>query len=237
MQTLLLRALLLAFIAVTLAAAHSWNTGVLLHLKPEAEFDWKQLEAQQNARQGGDATKEPLPPTGEGSEPAAGADPAPVATPVETPAGQAEPAQTAGTPEQPQQAEPQQQAPPAADGNYITVERARQLFDAQFVGNRQVVFIDARARDIFEKGHVEGAMSLPAGELGPMLPAKVRNYLTGALVVIYCQGAECSDSHDVAKRLQAANIDIKPIFIFRDGYPAWVAAGHPTMAGPEVGWE
>jgi rhodanese-related sulfurtransferase len=231
MQKLLFRALVLAFVAGGFAVAHSWNTGVLLHLKPQEEFDWAAFDAQRAADEAAKANAAAQqPPGGAGGSGAdRQPDPAPVVVTPEPvrPQQQVEPSPGAG-----------QAAQAAADsGNYVTVERARQLFDVQYLGSRQVVFIDARARDVFQKGHVENAMSLPAGELGPILPSKVRNYLTGAAVVIYCQGAECTDSHDVAKRLQAANIDISPIFIFKDGYPAWVTAGHPTMTGPEVGWE
>jgi rhodanese-related sulfurtransferase len=226
MQTLLLRALLLAFVAAALAVAHSWNTGVLLHLKPQ-EVDWKEVEAQLAAQKGGQAAQQ-----------SPGSAEQPAEQPVEQPRGADEPLAVA-PPANPAAGQTEPRPTPASGdgGNYVTVERARQLFDAQFLGHRQIVFIDARARDIFQQGHIEGAMSLPAGELGAILPAKVRNYLSGAVVVIYCQGADCHDSHDVAKRLQAANIDISPIFIFNDGYPAWTAAGHPTMAGPEVGFD
>lgn len=232
MQTLLFRMFILAFLALAIGAAHSWNTGVLVRLKKQEPVDWSavtpRLAPEQTDRKPPDAepTREPV--RGTASQPDPGSD---AARPPE-------PSGTQTTPAPP----PAQPPQPAAQGegddsHYVTVEQAYRLFNA-YIGPRQVIFIDARARSEFEKGHIEGAMSLPAGEFGGAgIPAKARNYLPGNAVVIYCQGAECHDSHDVAKRLQAANLDISPILIFKDGYPAWTAAGHPTMTGPDILWQ
>jgi rhodanese-related sulfurtransferase len=209
MNTLLLRTLILLSVAVAAAVAHSWNTTVVLNLEPQDEVDWEEVDRQLAAK-----TAEPGQPAEE---------------------------QTAGAPEKPAETPeppPKRVGADAAPGDpYITVERARQLYDLQYLGHRQVIFLDARARAQYESGHIAGAISLPAGDFGAMIPAKATTWLPGTAIVIYCQGEECSDSHDVARRLQGANLDISPILILKAGYPAWAEAGHPISAGPDVGWD
>jgi rhodanese-related sulfurtransferase len=48
-------------------------------------------------------------------------------------------------------------------------------------------------------------------------------------IVIYCSGGDCRDSHLLASRLMLEGYG--HLLIFRDGFPAWVAQGHPTEKG------
>jgi rhodanese-related sulfurtransferase len=219
MQTLFLRTFILLFIALAVGAAHSWNTGLTLHLQDQDEFDWASL----------DASGEPEPSPGGLGEDAAAPDASPAVPVTESPE----------RPRQTTEAQAEGSRAEASPGDpYVSVERARRLFDLEFLADgSQVIFIDARARSEFEKGHIERAMSLPAGDFGGRIPAKARDWLPGSTIVIYCQGEECTDSHDVARRLQTANIGIVRIFIFKAGYPAWVEAGHPTATGPDLQWD
>lgn len=217
MQTLLLRAFVLVFLAMGIATACSWNTGIQLHLQPtDREALQRDLEKARAERAALAAANQTVPVI-ENSEASPGTD---LAT---------------GDPVGPKPETPEEK--PAEASPYVTTEEAHELFEFQFVGPSQVIFLDARARNEFEKGHIPGAMSLPAGDFGAAVPRKARDYLPGNIVVIYCQGADCHDSHDVAKRLQQANMQVAQILIFKDGYPAWVAAGHPTNTGPDNLWQ
>lgn len=224
MQTLVLRTFIMIFVALGLAAALSWNTGVQLRVQPQgtsAEFEARIEQARKERLQQQNVVIDPAQPAGETQR-----------TPEEAPAAPDNAVEsTVG-------GEPAGEAPgTSGEDNYVTVERAHELFELEFVGPSQVIFIDARARAEFEKGHIRGAMSLPAGEFGPRTPQKAQDYLPGSIVVIYCQGADCHDSHDVAIRLQQAKLPIERILIFKAGFPAWVEAGHPVSTGPDVVWQ
>lgn len=128
--------------------------------------------------------------------------------------------------------------PPASAeaGQFIDVKRAKELFDrGQAQGD--VVFIDARKQDEFLAGHVAGAMHLPPSMFGGIIPKKVKDYLPGRTVVIYCVGAECDDSINVGKRIQLSlKDDAGPIYVMKEGFEPWKKAGNPVETGPEVGW-
>ncbi len=96
-----------------------------------------------------------------------------------------------------------------------------------------VVFLDARRRSQYERGHIPGAWSLPRNDeqaLAAVLPA-VRN---AAVVVIYCHGGNCEDSIFTAEDLvYRQGIDPVVVWIDEGGWEAWVKAGGPQKKGDE----
>lgn len=97
----------------------------------------------------------------------------------------------------------------------------------------RVPFLDARRGSEFAEGHVAGAWSVPVWEadLDDRLLAfkAARRPAAGDPIVIYCSGGDCRDSHLLADKLAAEGYT--HLLIFQDGYPAWVAAGHPVERG------
>ncbi|HEX2839297.1 MAG TPA: rhodanese-like domain-containing protein [Phycisphaerales bacterium] len=143
--------------------------------------------------------------------------PGPETTPATTPGGSG-----AGTPEQaPVSATP---AEDVITGPDITIPQAFRLFSAN------VAFIDARRRDEFEAGHVQNAFWMPADTLTGGKRSEAMDFLVpDQPVVIYCGGGECDASKNVAALLQQGGFT--QCLIMTDGYPGWVAAGHPTATG------
>jgi len=126
--------------------------------------------------------------------------------------------------------------PDAKADRHISLERAKKLFDDQALDGRSVFFVDAREYWHYTDQHVTGAMHIDKKYFDGAAPKKVLDYLPGNAVVVYCMGADCSDSEAVATRLEALNLNIGPIFIMKDGLPGWVSAGYPTAKGGEVGF-
>jgi rhodanese-related sulfurtransferase len=98
----------------------------------------------------------------------------------------------------------------------------------------QVDFVDARAAEIYEAGHIAGAYSVPYTEAANRV---ARLYADGFLdpsrrVVVYCIGGTCDESNYVVRALMQAGFEM--IHIDDDGYPAWLAAGHPTAEGADM---
>lgn len=101
-----------------------------------------------------------------------------------------------------------------------TVDRARRLYD-----RGEYIFVDARARDDYEQGHIKGAVSLPLGQFEEEIAAFLASYPPKTSIVTYCSGRTCEDSHQLAEYLMAAGYDNIGVFI--DGFPGWEAEGHP----------
>lgn len=100
----------------------------------------------------------------------------------------------------------------------IDVVEARQLYD------RGVKFIDTRPEVDWNRGHVAGAVLL---ELEEMFTEEALSNLIDRTeaAVIYCHGSRCLRSSKGTEK--AVKWGFEKIYYFRDGFPAWKAAGHP----------
>lgn len=204
-------AMMLVFAGVVIGAVHSYCAPI--QLKPANN-------------------PEPAPgATGTGAEPEpAGA--GPIATDIKPADGVSGGTPTGSPNVDPPQAEPTESDPPPAAPNYfITLERAKELFD-KGQADGTVFFVDARPMADYQKGHVTGATYLPPG-FGGIYAKKAKEYFPGQTVVVYCHGATCTDSEEVMIGLQNLKTGIGPIYILKDGFDAWRARGWPVDNGPD----
>jgi rhodanese-related sulfurtransferase len=94
-----------------------------------------------------------------------------------------------------------------------------------------IMFLDARRKDEFEAGHVDGALLLSTEHFGRgTIPATIGVLDKTQPVVIYCGGGACDASKNLVIMLQ--NFGFTRFHIMTDGFPAWQAAGHPVATGP-----
>jgi rhodanese-related sulfurtransferase len=115
--------------------------------------------------------------------------------------------------------------PPAAAENAplpapAPLQQVKELFDA-----RQALFVDARNADTFRKEHIPGAVPLPAEELDKRLPEFRKAHPPGRTVIVYCNGAGCPDSMEVARALMRERYT--DVLVFEGGMPEWREAGYP----------
>jgi 3-mercaptopyruvate sulfurtransferase SseA len=98
------------------------------------------------------------------------------------------------------------------------------------VGNPKVAFVDCRARERFEAGHVSGSLHLEPR--GSELPRPLLEGLASASTVIaYCDadGGQCQRSLEMASMLRAAGLpDVR---VLEGGLPAWLNHGYPAESG------
>jgi rhodanese-related sulfurtransferase len=180
-------------------------------------------------------------PAGNQAEPPAPATEAPDTT-AKQPDAPAPAGQTPGPTAQAPAAQPPAPAPanpPAAAESdmFISIARAKELYDQKARGQWDGIFIDARPYQDYTAGHIPGSMHIDKKYFDGAVPKKVRDYLPGMPVVIYCHGENCTDSEAVAARLIALKRSIGPIYIIKEGYPGWTKAGYPVDSGGEVGFE
>jgi rhodanese-related sulfurtransferase len=91
------------------------------------------------------------------------------------------------------------------------------------LGRGDVVLIDVRPRQEFDAGHIEGAQSIPIGELEQHLA----ELPSDREVIAYCRGPFCAYAHDAVRRLEESGRKAKRLDI---GWPEWRLAGPPSKA-------
>ncbi len=107
---------------------------------------------------------------------------------------------------------------------WITQEQARQQFDA-----KSVIFVDARPQDVFQAGHVAGALSAPIDH-GTVENAMLALLKQGTMVIAYCDTDQsCARSSRLAALLSTSGLhDVR---VLEGGMPAWLSHGYPAEAG------
>jgi len=106
----------------------------------------------------------------------------------------------------------------------VSLEEARSAWSKE-----TALFVDARPHDLYMDGHIPGAVNLPAYEFDDQLATVADSLEQASMIVVYCDGWECSDSIDVAERL--IEYGFQEVRVFERGWRAWHTSGAPIMEG------
>jgi rhodanese-related sulfurtransferase len=99
-------------------------------------------------------------------------------------------------------------------------------------GRGDVPFLDARRTSVYREGHISGARPFSVWEAD--IDDKVKAFFAeghdpSAVIVVYCSGGDCEDSHTLAQKLYMAGFD--DVLVYRDGFPDWEKRGLPVTKG------
>jgi len=103
----------------------------------------------------------------------------------------------------------------------ISMQEVRTLSDGG-----KALFVDARREFFYLKEHITGAQALPLAQYDERIAAFRQQVPPDRLLIVYCSGYGCEDSHQLALKLQA--IGYKRLRVYAGGLPEWKEAGLPT---------
>ncbi|HEY2139137.1 MAG TPA: rhodanese-like domain-containing protein, partial [Chthoniobacterales bacterium] len=87
-----------------------------------------------------------------------------------------------------------------------------------------VIWVDARPTDDFDRGHIPGAVLLNEDHWGEGLSQFLtNNWSPEKKIVVYCSAASCNLAEDVARRLREEAKLPNEIRILKGGWEAWLA--------------
>ncbi|MCP5523350.1 MAG: hypothetical protein H7A46_17580 [Verrucomicrobiales bacterium] len=116
----------------------------------------------------------------------------------------------------------------------IDPAEARALFEDPRREADLVVFIDARDRSAYDRGHIPGAYLFdhyhPENHVAEVLPV----CQTAELVVVYCKGGSCEDSLLTAVTLREMGVPGDHLRLYEAGFTDWSQAGLPVETGPRL---
>ncbi|MFH1756267.1 MAG: rhodanese-like domain-containing protein [Candidatus Latescibacterota bacterium] len=84
--------------------------------------------------------------------------------------------------------------------------------------------IDARSEEEYNEGHIPGALNVPHDRFVEFYDYVSETIPMDATVVCYCRSVTCDFSDHLAKELRI--LGYERVFIFREGWEAWVEAKH-----------
>ena len=117
----------------------------------------------------------------------------------------------------------------SGDTLVIGPDEAEALFVTQ-----SAIFLDARAREIFEEGHIQGALSLPAEEIEKNFEAFSADVPPEATIVAYCDGESCNLSKELA--LALLDRGYTNVRVLVNGWTVWQQRNLPVEKGEGRPW-
>lgn len=95
--------------------------------------------------------------------------------------------------------------------------------------NQDFVLLDVRSPDMYQKGHVPGAINLPHGKI---IRSKMSAWPEDTLFVVYCAGPHCNGAAKAAIRLAKL---CRPVKLMAGGITGWLDEGFALQNGIEPG--
>ena len=95
-------------------------------------------------------------------------------------------------------------------------------------GQHDFVLLDTRSHELYLKGHVPGALSLPHGKI---VESKMAEWPAHTLFVTYCAGPHCNAGHKGALRLARMG---RPVKLMIGGATGWLDEGFSLKEGHEA---
>ncbi len=85
--------------------------------------------------------------------------------------------------------------------------------------SNNTLLLDVRESDMYEEGHIPGAISIPVDELNLW----AENYdNSDEMIVVYCEGYYCIQAIDATNILKEKGLNVK---MYRNGLDEWAASG------------
>ena len=110
----------------------------------------------------------------------------------------------------------------------ISLTEAQKLFSS-----KAGLFIDARPAEDYSRGHIQGARSLPWGEVDLKFMDATQDLDFETPIVTYCDGETCELSHNLALFLREAGFLNTRVLV--NGWKLWQQSGLPVASGTPPG--
>ncbi|MCP3944776.1 MAG: rhodanese-like domain-containing protein [Desulfobacteraceae bacterium] len=109
------------------------------------------------------------------------------------------------------------------DTVHADIEVNNPLVVKRMIQNGGVVLIDARLKDVYDKGHLPGALSFPLADFDQDLAKLLDLVKKDTSILVYCSGFECTDSHSFATQLLA--LKFTRVRVYAGGFREWQDMG------------
>jgi len=115
-------------------------------------------------------------------------------------------------------------AKPVPVAGAVSFTEADADFVRQLGSDPGTILIDARLPELFDRGHISGAISLPLSRFDGLISERMAQLQAARLLVVYCSGWSCNDSYDLARRLWDKGF--KNLLLYRGGIEDWLEKGY-----------
>jgi rhodanese-related sulfurtransferase len=115
-------------------------------------------------------------------------------------------------------------AKPGPAAGAVSFTEADADFVRQLSADPGTVLIDARVPELFSRGHIPGAISLPLSRFDDLIGERTAQLQAARLLVVYCSGPNCNDSYELALKLWGKGFTY--LLLYRGGIEDWLEKGN-----------
>ncbi len=94
-----------------------------------------------------------------------------------------------------------------------------------------ILIVDARSPEEYSLGHIPGAINIPDTAFEEHFNKHLNKIKKAQLIVVYCSGASCGSSEEVASQLIKKGISPSKVAVDQDGLPGWIRSKNPIEFG------
>jgi len=113
---------------------------------------------------------------------------------------------------------------PTGESVIVSLSEAEKMF-----ADKATVFMDARSKEEYDAGHIQGAISLPWHEVEQQIMGVVERIPPDRLIITYCDGETCALSKDLALFLK--EMGYEKVRVLVNGWSLWKGAELPVETG------
>ena len=107
-------------------------------------------------------------------------------------------------------------------GGFVDLRHPADLYQDIVAGTPDLVVVDARYVEAYQREHLPGAINLPWRDLDETCTAHLSRE---ALYIVYCWNASCHASTKTARRLESLGFKVTEL---HGGLETWRKQGYPT---------
>lgn len=119
------------------------------------------------------------------------------------------------------------------DYQEIDFEELVKVFQNPATAQGLNLFVDARKPDLYEEGHIPGAVQCDPFEPDDALNDVISRASGVERVIVYCGGGDCEDSIFMCRELVDAGLPYDSIFLYPGGWKEWSSNEMPAQVGRE----
>ncbi|MDR1303891.1 MAG: rhodanese-like domain-containing protein [Verrucomicrobiales bacterium] len=102
----------------------------------------------------------------------------------------------------------------------------------RFFHAERTIFLDVRAKQFYDYGHIEDALNLPVEPPFVITDELLAKLKAVPAVVVYCNGISCGLVYVAARELMQRGLD--NVYVYPEGWPEWRSCRLPMTMSPAM---
>ena len=115
----------------------------------------------------------------------------------------------------------------------ITFDDVLETFNDGGMVDGTCVFVDARNDQLYQEGHIPGALQADHWRLDEYIEAVLDAADMAEKVIVYCNGGDCEDSIFMCQDLIEFDVSSDRLFLYEGGWNEWELNGQPVATGAQ----